>query len=55
MIGSLGHLTNNLSLELEPIIYLVLSFIMSYTIILALMLVSHIPYIHSANMSHMLS
>jgi hypothetical protein len=54
MIGPLGHKANNLPLELEPIMYLVLSSIMSYTIILALKPVSHIPYTHSANMSLML-
>jgi hypothetical protein len=54
MIGSLGYLTNNLSLELEPIMYLVLSSIMSYTIILVIKLVSHIPCTHNANMSQML-
>jgi hypothetical protein len=52
MVGPLGHKTNNLPLELEPILYLVLSSIMSYTIILEP--VSHIPYTHSANMSLML-
>jgi hypothetical protein len=42
MISPVGRYTNNLPIELEPIMYLIL---------LALKLVCHVPYTHSANIS----